>query len=279
MLPALRIIPISGVSLAVLSLVLALNTPGALRPRLTPAMTPIGGSLIADDLHPQRRQFLFLAALRRADEVKKLRQLLDLPVRSHDAEGAQTAKPTDVSPAVHVAAVPADRRSEQEDVTQTIAPVSGASISLQVAAIPADRRDEQKQVTETITPASGASIPLQVAAVPADRRSEQEDVTGTIAPASDASIPVGIGESSSSELPVIPHQEQPSAIMMPARRDSSFQRVNVVLPPPRPKITARRSRPKRVHQVRSPQVAATLPDDNQFEPQDSFFRLHNPAQY
>ena len=46
--------------------------------------------------------------------------------------------------------------------------------------------------------------------------SDQDDVTGTVQ-SSNAGIPVDIGETSSVELPVIPHKERPPVIMMPAR--------------------------------------------------------------
>ncbi len=57
-----------------------------------------------------------------------------------------------------------------------------------------------------------AEQPPAVAAVPASRNdADPEDVTGTI-PQPAASIPVDIGESSSAELPVIPHEEKPPVI-------------------------------------------------------------------
>lgn len=57
-----------------------------------------------------------------------------------------------------------------------------------------------------------AEQPPAVAAVPASRSdADPEDVTGTI-PQPAASIPVDIGESSSAELPVIPHEEKPPVI-------------------------------------------------------------------
>jgi hypothetical protein len=218
MLPILRIIPVGGVFLAILILVLALSPPDAMRPAVPPGLMPARGPLIAAIDRPQQRQFLFLAALRRADEVQKLRQLADLPVQRHDV------KPVATAPAV------------------------------------------------------------EVAAVPADRRTDQEDVTGSIAAAPDTSMPVGIGESSSAELPVIPHQERPPAIMMPARRDPSPESLNTVpvLPPPRPDMTSHESQAKRVHRVhrvRHTHVADKSIDLNQFEPRDAVFRIHDPSHY
>ena len=59
--------------------------------------------------------------------------------------------------------------------------------------------------------------PPEVAAAPSNPADAQpEDVTGTIVQSPKASMPLDIGETSSAELPVIPHEEQPPVIT-PAR--------------------------------------------------------------
>lgn len=59
--------------------------------------------------------------------------------------------------------------------------------------------------------------PPEIAAVPSNPTDAQpEDVTGTIVQSPKASMPLDIGETSSAELPVIPHEEQPPVIT-PAR--------------------------------------------------------------
>lgn len=162
-------IPVGGVFLAIVILVLALSPPGAFRPALPAAMMPAHGPLLARDDHPQWRQFLMLAALRRAGEVKRLRQLANSPLHS-------------------VAATPAKAQPATE-----------------VAGVPANRAD-----------------------------TDRDDVTGTIAPSPDASIPLGIGESSSTELPVIPHEERPPMIMTPARNTPSNDSLNGTPKPAKP---------------------------------------------
>jgi hypothetical protein len=78
MLPILRIIPVGGVFLAIMIVVLALEPPGGPRSMLTPSR----GTLIAATEHPERWQFLIQAALLRADELSRLRELPDTPTRT-----------------------------------------------------------------------------------------------------------------------------------------------------------------------------------------------------
>lgn len=159
MLPILRIIPVGGVLLAIAILLLALNAPGGRHAHFASATLPVRGALIVREEHPEWRQFLILAALRRADELNKLRELPDTPV------AAAPLIPGDAAP------------------------------------------QAQPQAAE---PPDAELAGVQPNHVDAD------DVTGTVQ-APSATIPIDIGESSSTELPVIPHEEQPPVIMMPVR--------------------------------------------------------------
>jgi len=157
MLPILRVIPVGGVLLAIAILILALNPPGD--PRLRDAIAPLTGVLILRDQHPEWRQLLMLAAVRRADELRRLRELPDSPVRTAQPEAPpQAEKPPEV------------------------------------AAVPDNRTD-----------------------------SDPEDIIGTIVQSPRAAIPLDIGETSSTELPVIPHEEQPPVIMTPERAKTSHE--------------------------------------------------------
>jgi hypothetical protein len=85
MLPILRIFPVGGVLLAIMILVLALNPPGAVR-STTPGPTAARGALMSLVEHPEWRQFLILAATRRADELARLSELPGMPARSNTAD-------------------------------------------------------------------------------------------------------------------------------------------------------------------------------------------------
>jgi len=79
MLPILRVFPVGGVLLAIFILVLALAPPDGTRALLTPHRIAARGALIVRAEHPEWRQFLILAALRRAEELDRLRALPDSP--------------------------------------------------------------------------------------------------------------------------------------------------------------------------------------------------------
>ena len=77
MLPILRIIPVGGVLLAIMILVLSLSPKSGLNPGLAPTAMLARGALMQINEHPEWRQFLLLAATRRADEINRLRELQD----------------------------------------------------------------------------------------------------------------------------------------------------------------------------------------------------------
>src|SRR5262245_50532991 len=111
MLPILRIIPVGGVLLAIFILVLALSPPEGPRAPLNTAMAPARGALVDVSHHPETRQFLIRAAIKRADELNRLRELPDTPTRTAPAEPV-AIEPAPAAPAAEepkVAVLPADR--------------------------------------------------------------------------------------------------------------------------------------------------------------------------
>lgn len=108
MLPILRIIPIGGVFLAILLLVLALDAPERIHTQWASPLTPMRGPLISAGEHPEWRQLLMRAAIRRAGELARLRNLPDKPVL------AMPAKKFASLPAARIDADP-----EPDDTTAT----------------------------------------------------------------------------------------------------------------------------------------------------------------
>jgi hypothetical protein len=105
MLPILRILPVGGVLLAIILLVLALSPPDGSPSQWKGNPILARGALIDQAAHPEWRQFLILAAIRRAEE---LRRLLELPGRAGRAPDAPK-----------VAGLPAARSDSDPDDDQT----------------------------------------------------------------------------------------------------------------------------------------------------------------
>ncbi len=129
MLPLLRIIPVGGVFFAILILVLALGAPDGSRSskNSSAALMAARGPLQQLDAHPEWRQFLMQAALRRAEELAHLRDLLDTPVQ----EPLQDITPA--TPEEKVAVLPAERTdAEPEDVTGSINAAPAAILPMEI---------------------------------------------------------------------------------------------------------------------------------------------------
>jgi hypothetical protein len=118
MLPILRILPVGGVLLAILILVLALSPPDGSRAPLSPEVVPTRSAFLDRDRRPEARQFLIHAALKRADELSRLRDLPDTPARS----GAEEPK---------VAALPSDRSESDPDEPASINEAPSVSIPVE----------------------------------------------------------------------------------------------------------------------------------------------------
>ncbi len=143
MLPILRIIPVGGVLLAIAILVLALSPPGGLHRELTPADMWARGALTQLAQHPEWRQFLILAAIRRADELGRLRDLRDTPARS------------DLPDPANVAGLPIERSdAEPDDQTGSISDMPSLTIPIEIGEpssteLPVRPVEERPPVTRT----------------------------------------------------------------------------------------------------------------------------------
>jgi len=147
MLPFLRILPVGGVLLAILILVLALSPPDGSRSPLTAAIAPARGALVDRERHPEVRQFLILAALKRVDELNRLRELPDTPTRSDDVQGVSK-----------VAGLPGTRSDAESDETGSINEMPAANISIEIGEpssteLPVTTQEESRPAAKTPEPA------------------------------------------------------------------------------------------------------------------------------
>ena len=117
----LRILPVGGVFLAIMLLVLALNPPDGSHMQMAPSVVRMRGAMIARGEHPEWRQFLMLAAIRRADELNRLRELPDTPTRT-DATPKVAGLPTGRS----------DSDPEADDATGSIVQPPAATIPIDI---------------------------------------------------------------------------------------------------------------------------------------------------
>jgi hypothetical protein len=141
MLPILRILPVGGVFLAILLLVLALKVPG--ERALPPATLTARGPQLDHNEDPQWRQVAIQAALRRANELMRLRDLPDTPMRS-ETPAPQVTEPEPPVPEPTMAAEPP-----------------------KVAGLPVDRLDtdpDMDSITGSIEESPGATIPIEIGA-------------------------------------------------------------------------------------------------------------------
>jgi len=126
MLPILRILPVGGVFLAIMLLVLALNPPAGRYAPLRPDGITLHGAMIDRNAHPEWPQFLMLAAIRRAAELDRLRELPDIPTVTAPA-------PAKIKPSI--AGLPATRTDADPDPEDD---TTGSIVQPPAATIPVD---------------------------------------------------------------------------------------------------------------------------------------------
>jgi hypothetical protein len=193
MLPILRLIPVGGVLLAIAIVLLALNPPRATSRAVPGELMAARGPLMNRNDHPEWRQFLILAALRRAGELKRLRDLHDTVV--HQAPPAvatapdrQAAADADVAAPASDKAPQADAKPEGKTVVKTVTKTAAVAATAPAEAPPEVTKAETAG-RETAAPKPLADAAKPVSAAPKLAATTPLAAAGP-APAEAASKPV-----------------------------------------------------------------------------------------
>ncbi len=213
MLPILRTISVGGVLLAITILALALSPPGGSHMQFTAVDAPARGALIDAREHPEWRQFIIQAALRRVDELNRLRELPDVVTRRPETPPDISFAEPDYAPAEFLPALARDASktvglqagpngTDLEDVTGTIDAASDTTIPIDIGApssteLPVTPEDDKPPVirlplTRTPDPAEipaakistvGSPEPIKPAAKPTPKNVQRHRARSPAKPA------------------------------------------------------------------------------------------------
>jgi hypothetical protein len=127
MLPILRTISVGGVLLAITILGLALIPPSRTSLQLAAGDAPARGALIDRLSHPEWRQFLIMSALKRAEEVDRLRELPDMP---SNVPEAAVPVPEPMSRMAGLPSAPSEVAPDDETGSINVAPAATMPIDI-----------------------------------------------------------------------------------------------------------------------------------------------------
>jgi hypothetical protein len=245
MLPLLRVLPIGSILLSLLILLLAESPPVGHAPALPLRIAPARGPLIDAREHPEWREFMLQAAFRRADEIGRLRDLPDTPTRMP----APVVEPEAAIPAV------------EPQPAAPVPPVPEPPVVAAPAVIepPVVQSPAEPTPAEPAAASEPATPPQQIAALPADREAaEPDDVTGAIRSAEKETLPMEIGETSSTELPIVLPRERPPIRRIAPRPKTSHAKA--------PAKVAHAAKPKRPAGAAKKPQAQPAAQPNGFKP-------------
>jgi hypothetical protein len=185
--------------------------------------------------HPEWRQFIVMAAFRRAEAVTRLRDLPSAPTKLPEIVMPMPPAPpitmtAEPAPAPAVAVAPAenppapavaDKRVELASLP--LPAIEAPPITITPAAEPVVANPEASAGETRIAVPLPVAAPAElrkVAGVPVERSMTDpapEEATGSIDAHPGSTIPVEIGETSSTELPVVLPPERPPVLRKPKR--------------------------------------------------------------
>lgn len=229
MLPILRTISVGGVFLAIAILGLALIPPGRPHMRLADTESPARGALIDRGTHPEWRQFLILSALRRADEIERLRDLPGMPSglpEVRNGELPQDAPATTANGGRKIAGLPTahdDAELEAETGSINVAPSATIPIDIGTASsfeLPVTPVEEMPPVTRSPVVSTTA-----------------REATITEAPSAAGAVPV---EPPLSKVFVLSPPERPKTVVVirkrgartPSAKATAAAQTEIAMPPP-----------------------------------------------
>lgn len=209
MLPIFWTLTVGGVSFAITILALALIPPGRASLQFALLDTPASGALIDQSQHPEWRQLLIHAAIRRSDELDRLRTLPETPMLLPEIPDVTPDDLPPIFPAVsdgkgsQEAGLPAARiEPDPDDVTGSFDGTHGATIPIEIgetssAELPVGPIDERPPVIKSprtklpsesppakisvVEPAQKASRPRPAPAA-RERRSRRKPAAATSKP-------------------------------------------------------------------------------------------------
>ena len=230
---------------------------------------PARGPLVTRSNHPEWRQLLINAALRRADELSQLRQLPDTPLHR---EISEPEKPSTENPetAAEIADVPPSRSdADPEDLTGTITQSPDAAIPVGIGEassfeLPVNPQEEKPPVIRTPERSRPPHESMNVAPKPAKPAQEQESAKAALKPNKSAEA-----TAKAAPEPAKPVQENVKAALEPVK--SAHESKKAKGEPVKP---ARESR-RRVHHRHYARAAVKPPPPLNFNLFEILFNSFN----
>jgi len=239
MLPIFRIVAVGGVFLAILIFVLALTPPDGARAPLPQRIFAARGPLIDRGEHPEWRQFLIHAALLRASELDRLRELPSAPTRVTPEPAVQAAPPPEAANE-KTALAPVELSAGDNAQPEELEPQAALSEPVQPSTPkPPDPVPSQAAIAEPPAPPHAAIVPSPASTSAAVTPIAVDDVPKPPADmtAQDSTDATETRVALTPDVPVVLPQRRPTAADEPrltarVKRDRRTRARKVKVEPP-----------------------------------------------